>query len=1153
MTVLPTLPQQANDQKHWGNITGSHLSFVLSELIQQTQQSICIVVPSMQQLERLAAEMDFFLGDDGPIVHLFPDWETLPYDSFSPHQDIVSERIHILRQLLINQRPMVVITTARCLMNRLAPTQFIAEQCLSCKVGDHFDAQSYRNLLTQSGYHSVNQVMTRGEFAIRGSIIDVFPMGAKQPYRIDLFDDEIDSIRTFDLDTQRSSMQVDAIELLPAHEFPLEKANCEQFIENWQLRFPSNTWQSPILEALKYQRSAGGLEYYLSLFFTETHSLIQYLPSQTLLIEVNHIFEENQQAWQEIQTRYQTNQYDLDRPPLKPEQVFFHPDVLQSLFKAFPQLKVQQQQLTKTHAGRVNFDAVPLPNLAIETNHTDPFKALTNFIAQDTGRVLFVAESPGRREILNEHLQRLHLSAKRFESWHQFVQDDAAIGLCIGSLGASLRLPDINITLIAEQDLFVNKVPQQRRQKRTDAPLNDRVIYQDLSELKIGDAVVHLEHGIGRYEGLITLSAGNQETEFLTLVYAKGDKLYVPIHNLHLISQYSVSELEHTPLNQLGTEQWSKAKAKAAKRIHDVAAELLEIQAQRNAKSGFAYTNPDEQYQQFTAGFPFQETPDQITAIDAVITDMMRPHPMDRLLCGDVGFGKTEVAMRAAFMAVQNGKQVAILVPTTLLAEQHYQNFVDRFADWPVVIDELSRFRSATAQKKTLQKMADGKVDIVIGTHALLNKAIEFKNLGLIIIDEEHRFGVRQKEQLKSLRTEVDVLTMTATPIPRTLNMALADIRDMSIIASPPAKRLAVNTFVKEYRDAIVKEAILREVLRGGQVYFLHNDVKTMAHQYEALSTLLPDIKIAMAHGQMREKELETIMADFYHNRYQILLCSTIIETGIDIPNANTIIINRADKLGLAQLHQLRGRVGRSHHQAYAYLLTPPWKSLSKDAQKRLEAIQAASELGAGYMLASHDLEIRGAGELLGEDQSGQMQTIGYSLYMELLDKTVSAMQHGQAIDADTLLNPKADTEIDLGISTIIPENYLADVSSRLRFYKKIMHAKSERELDDIQIELIDRFGLLPESVKHLFASCLLKFIAKSLGITTIKAHANGGKMEFTEQPQIVPAKLIQLVQKTPQTYQLAGPQTLKWIEDLPEPKQRIAFINKLLTSLQGH
>jgi transcription-repair coupling factor (superfamily II helicase) len=1138
--LQPPIPDAARQKIVWSNLQGAGAGLALSAVVAAGKQPVLIVTPDTLTATRLEYELQFFHPGQ-PIVH-FPDWETLPYDQFSPHQDIISERLAALYKMPA-QTQGAIVTPISTLLQRLPPRDYLDANTFLLNKGDKFDLHGARQRLTKAGYRAVDQVREHGEFAVRGSIIDLFPMGSDTPFRLDLFDDEIESIRTFSTENQRSLETLPNIQILPAKEFPLNDSAIERFRQAWRERFTGNPLNSPIYQDITEGICTPGIEYYLPLFYETTETLLDYLPANTLIVQFGDTHAKAEEFWREITTRYEQRRYDIARPLLEPVSLYVPSGEIFNRVKAYPQIKIVTT--TSDDSNAVVFNTEPLQTLNVDHKANRPLQPLEEFLKINTGRVLFCAETTGRREVLLQLFQTIKLSPTLYAGWDEFLAGESQYGMTVAPLDDGLTLSEPPLTVIAEAQLYGKRVMQRRRRKVSTQDTEQ--IIQDLSELQVGSPIVHIDHGIGRYLGLQTLTVGEQIAEFLTLEYADNTKLYVPVSSLHLISRYSGAEPEQAPLHRLGTEQWQRAKRKAAEQARDVAAELLEIHAQRAARAGVACTVNDGQYTAFAAAFPFEETPDQQQAIDNVIADMMAEKPMDRLVCGDVGFGKTEVAMRAAFMAVQNGKQVALLVPTTLLAQQHYQNFLDRFADWPICIESMSRFKSGKEQQKTIDRLREGKVDIVIGTHKLLQESIQFKSLGLVIIDEEHRFGVRQKERLKTLRYEVDILTLTATPIPRTLNMAFAGMRDLSIIATPPARRLSIKTFLHEHQDAIVQEAVSREIMRGGQAYFLHNDVASIERVARDLEKLIPEARLGIAHGQLRERELEQVMSDFYHRRFNLLVCSTIIESGIDIPSANTIIINRADKFGLAQLHQLRGRVGRSHHQAYAYLLTPPIKSLTADAQKRLDAITSLEDLGVGFTLATHDLEIRGAGELLGEGQSGNMQAVGFSLYMDLLSRAVSALKSGKEPDLNIVTK---NTEIDLQISALIPEAYLGDVHLRLQFYKRIASTQTSRELDEIQVEMIDRFGLLPPPLKNLFAVSLLKQTAEKLGILKIEANSKGGKIEFTATPSVDPMKIIRLIQMKSQRYRLDGPSKLRFTLDTHEPADRISLVENVLLEL---
>ncbi|WP_285353547.1 transcription-repair coupling factor [Pseudomonas sp. ME-P-057] len=1140
---LPNLPAAAGKQ-HWGNLPGAALSLAIAEAASAAKRFTLLLTADSQSAERLEQELKFF-APDLPVLH-FPDWETLPYDLFSPHQDIISQRIASLYRLpeLVHGVLVVPITTA---LHRLAPTSFLLGSSLVLDVGQKLDVEAMRTRLEASGYRYVDTVYEHGEFTVRGALIDLFPMGSKLPYRIDLFDDEIETLRTFEPETQRSIDKVDSVRLLPAKEFPLQKEAVTRFKARFRERFDVDFRRSPIFQDLNSGITPAGIEYYIPLFFEETSTLFDYLPQDTQVFSLPGIEAAAETFWKDVRNRYEERRVDPERPLLPPAELFLPVDDCFARLKSWPRVVVSQDDVD-SGVGRERFQAQPLPDLAIEAKASQPLAALSGFLSEFPGRVLFTAESAGRREVLLELLERLKLRPKTLDSWQEFVDSKERLAITIAPLDEGLVLDEPALALVAESPLFGQRVMQRRRRdKRADSHASDAVI-KNLAELREGAPVVHIDHGVGRYLGLATLEVENQVAEFLMLAYAEDAKLYVPVTNLHLIARYTGSDDELAPLHRLGSEAWQKAKRKAAEQVRDVAAELLDIYARRAAREGYAFADPKLDYETFSAGFPFEETPDQQTTIEAVRADMLAPKPMDRLVCGDVGFGKTEVAMRAAFIAVHGGRQVAILVPTTLLAQQHYNSFRDRFADWPVTVEVMSRFKSAKEINAAVADLAEGKIDIVIGTHKLLQDDVKIKNLGLVIIDEEHRFGVRQKEQLKALRSEVDILTLTATPIPRTLNMAVAGMRDLSIIATPPARRLSVRTFVMEQNKPTVKEALLRELLRGGQVYYLHNDVKTIEKCAADLAELVPEARIGIGHGQMHERDLEQVMSDFYHKRFNVLIASTIIETGIDVPSANTIIIERADKFGLAQLHQLRGRVGRSHHQAYAYLLTPPRKQITPDAEKRLEAIANTQDLGAGFVLATNDLEIRGAGELLGEGQSGQIQAVGFTLYMEMLERAVKSIRKGEQPNLDQPLG--GGPEVNLRVPGLIPEDYLPDVHARLILYKRIANAADEDGLKDLQVEMIDRFGLLPEPTKNLVRLTSLKLKAEQLGIKKVDAGPQGGRIEFAADTPVDPLTLIKLIQGQPKRYKFEGATLFKFMVPMERPEERFTTLEALFERL---
>lgn len=1138
---LPTLPT-ASGKQQWGNLNGAALGLAIAEAASAARRFTLLLTADSQSAERLEQELGFF-APDLPVLH-FPDWETLPYDLFSPHQDIISQRVASLYRLpeLDHGVLVVPITTA---LHRLPPRRFLLGSSLVLDVGQKLDVEQMRLRLEGAGYRCVETVYEHGEFAVRGALIDLFPMGSDLPYRIDLFDDEIETLRTFDPETQRSVDKVESIRLLPAREFPLDKKAVTDFRGRFRERFDVDFRRCPIYQDLASGINPAGIEYYLPLFFEETETLFDYLPGNTQVFSLPGIEQAAEQFWSDVRSRYEERRVDPERPLVPPAELFLPVEDCFARLKASPRVVADPSDLTPG-VGRERFPTRALPDLAIEGKASEPLAALRRFLEEFPGRVLFSAESAGRREVLLELLARLKLRPQEVAGWPEFVASSERLAITIAPLDEGLLLDEPALALVAESPLFGQRVMQRRRrERRSDG--GDNVI-KNLAELREGAPVVHIDHGVGRYLGLITLEIEGQAAEFLALQYAEEAKLYVPVASLHLIARYTGTDDALAPLHRLGSETWQKAKRKAAEQVRDVAAELLDIYARRAARKGYAFKDPLADYATFSAGFPFEETPDQQAAIEAVVADMLAPKPMDRLVCGDVGFGKTEVAMRAAFVAVHSGKQVAVLVPTTLLAQQHYNSFRDRFADWPVRVEVMSRFKTAKEVEGAANELAEGKVDIVIGTHRLLQGDIRFKQLGLVIIDEEHRFGVRQKEQLKALRSEVDILTLTATPIPRTLNMAVAGMRDLSIIATPPARRLSVRTFVMEQQNTVIKEALLRELLRGGQVYYLHNEVKTIEKCAADLAELVPEARIGIGHGQMHERELEQVMSDFYHKRFNVLVASTIIETGIDVPSANTIIIERADKFGLAQLHQLRGRVGRSHHQAYAYLLTPPRKQMTEDAQKRLEAIANAQDLGAGFVLATHDLEIRGAGELLGEGQSGQIQAVGFTLYMEMLERAVKSIQKGEQPNLEQPLG--GGPEINLRVPALIPEDYLPDVHARLILYKRIASAADEDGLKELQVEMIDRFGLLPEPTKNLVRLTLLKLQAEKLGIKKVDAGPQGGRIEFAADTCVDPLVLIKLIQGQPKRYKFEGATQFRFLVPMERPEERFNTLEALFERL---
>lgn len=1137
------LPERPGDHRHTGNLVGCADSAYIAEVASQQTGTVLVITDGPTELDRLASELAVFRGQDSWDILTFPDWETLPYDNFSPHEDIISERLRVLNALSKSPNA-VCLTTAANLSHRLPPREALIGTAFDWHVGQTIDTAAQRRQLESAGYRSTDTVYEHGEFAIRGEILDIFPMGSERPIRVDLFDDEIETLKYFDPDTQRSAESLERITLLPGREVPMTESGIARFRQAFRERFAVNFSECPVYQEVSDGIAPGGIEYFLPLFYERTDTLWHYLPDDTLILHNNSLGDQLHQFWDEVEDRYENRRHDITQPILTPKELFSPDDEVFAHAKAFARITLSSDTL-REQAGHLNLPVEAPGSYPIDHRAQEPLNRLECFLKETDNRILFCAESMGRREALRDLLTRIRITPRHLDTVRDFLDNpDIEIGLTVAPLSQGLVAREGGFTLISESQLFGDYVVQQRRRSQDRQDGSDQVI-KNLTELSIGSPVVHIDHGVGRYLGLENLELDDQEQEFLKLEYAEGSHLYVPVSNLHLISRYSGADVDYAPLHKLGNDRWAKTKRKAAEKIRDTAAELLSLYAQREAQTGHAFAFDDGDYAQFAAGFGFEETADQAQAIDAVIRDMKRDQPMDRLVCGDVGFGKTEVALRAAFIAAQNGHQVAVLVPTTLLAQQHFENFRDRFADWPVRVEALSRFRSDSETQRIIKGIQDGQVDIVVGTHKLLQKDIQFKDLGLLIIDEEHRFGVGQKEKIKALRANVDILTLTATPIPRTLNMSMSGVRDLSIIATPPARRLSVKTFVREREDAQVKEAILREVLRGGQVYYLHNEVSTIERTATHLRELVPEARIVVAHGQMPERQLERIMSDFYHKRFNLLLCTTIIETGIDVPTANTIIIERADRFGLAQLHQLRGRVGRSHHQAYAYMMTPPWKTLTQDAQKRLEAIGEAQDLGAGFTLATHDLEIRGAGELLGEEQSGQIEGIGFSLYLDMLNKAVKAIHAGETFTLEDA--ERHGPDINLRVPALIPSDYVPDINTRLTLYKRISSAENADELKELQVEMIDRFGLLPDPVKYLFRQTELRQRLEPIGIERLDIGLNGGSIEFSKDTTVDPFTLVQLIQSMPHRFKLKNGTQLRFESESPTPEARFDSVDEII------
>ena len=1134
-TLLP-IPTSGQVTRFTLNTSGED-SLALAKLATELknnkhQRPLVIIAASAFDAQRLLEEIPYFAP--ALSVHLLPDWETLPYDQFSPHPDLISDRLTTLYHITQNACDVIIVPLATALI-RLSPKAYLSANTFMLKKGQKLDLEALRSQCAEAGYHHVTQVISHGEFSVRGGLVDLFPMGSALPYRIDLFDDEIETIRTFDVDTQRSLYPVPEIRLLPAREFPLDEAGIATFRSQFRESFEGDPQRARIYKDVSKGIASGGIEWYLPLFFEQTANLLDYLPTDSLLCLHGDLDQSAQQFWREAQSRYRTLAHDAERPLLTPETLLIKTEDFFASTHAFARLS-----LTINNTGN------DLPALDIERRADEPLHKLKTFISQFNGHIFIVAESLGRRETMAQLFAEHGLAVAICETWQDFLSSKAKVMLGVSTLHSGFVATQdehFKFAIITEAELYAATVRQQRRREKEKARSTEGML-KDLSELRINDPVVHEQHGVGRYKGLVNLDFGEGETEFLLLEYYGDDKLYVPVSQLFLISRYSGGPPESAPLHRLGSGSWEKAKKKALKQIRDTAAELLNLYAQRAARRGHAFTLSLHDYEAFCEGFPFEETPDQLEAIENVIKDMQSGRPMDRLVCGDVGFGKTEVALRAAFVAVMGGRQVAVLVPTTLLAEQHFNNFSDRFAEWPIKVAEISRFRTAKEQAEALRGLEEGNIDIIIGTHRLIQKDVKFKNLGLVILDEEHRFGVRQKEQLKALRAEVDVLTLTATPIPRTLSMAMEGLREFSVITTPPQKRLSIKTFHAEYSEGIIREAVMREFKRGGQVYFLHNEVDTIHSMREKLERILPDARIGVAHGQLRERELEHVMRDFYHQRYNLLLCTTIIETGIDVPTANTIIMNKADMFGLAQMHQLRGRVGRSHHQAYAYLLTDPDRKITPQAQKRLDAIQLMEDLGAGFHLAMHDLEIRGAGELLGDSQSGEMQEIGFHLYSDMLNHAVKQLKAGKEPDLNAPLG--VTTEINLHTPALLTNDYCPDVHERLVIYKRLANCNEDDELESLQEELIDRFGMLPEQGEALMACHRLRIAAKSIGIVKIDASADAIQLQFNPKADIDPLKLINLLQRD-RRCRMNGPDKLRVSVSLEAIHLRTDFVKSLL------
>ncbi len=1143
----PPLPNKPGDVLNWRKLHASASSLAVSNLAKQ-HGLVVYVCSEAQHVSNVEKELDFYSGE-ATSIYTFPDWECLPYDRVSPHPDIVSQRLLALQQLPhLSSGILVIPITA--LMQRLAPAGYIDGQTFSLKINDEFDTEAQRKRLSDAGYYSVDQVMSPGEFAIRGGVVDVFPTGTKSPFRLDLWDTSIESIKLFDPETQRTTESLDKIQLLPAREFPLDKASCDFFRQAFRATVEGDPKQSIVYREVSKGLAPTGTEFYLPLFFESTSTLFDFLPSDTSFVLEEGVMENAESLHHEVIERFEQASLNPEWPPLEPNLLFLPPDDIFAGLKDYPRAQILNLNL-KSAKHLVDFPTQAPKSFNINPRAENPYADFITHLNTTNNRVLIIAESAGRRESLLGLLKEHGKAPVTVENWEDFKQGSANLCLTVTPMDRGLVSDELNIEVIAESQLYGERTYQRRQ--RSEKNRDPDAIIKSLAELNIGDPVVHEDHGVGRYRGLETLTVDGDANEFATIEYQGGDKVYIPVLSLDKVSRYVGGGPETAPLHKMGSDAWVKLTKKAKEKAYDVAAELLEIQALRMARVGHSFPPADHSYDAFAAGFGFEETPDQQQVINDVINDMTASKPMDRLVCGDVGFGKTEIALRAAYMAIAGNKQVVMLVPTTLLAQQHYNHFADRFADWPVNVELFSRFRTPKETAAGIKGIKNGTVDIAVGTHKLIQKDIEFKDLGLMIIDEEHRFGVRQKEQLKKLRSQVDILTLTATPIPRTLNFALSGLRDISVIATPPRARLSVKTFVREWDDGLLKEAIVREIRRGGQIYFLHNEVQTIEKMQARIQDLVPEARIKIGHGQMRERELESVMRDFYHQRFNVLLCTTIVESGIDVPTANTIIINKADRFGLAQLHQLRGRVGRSHHQAYAYMVAPPLNTMTEDARKRLTAIESLDTLGAGFALASQDLEIRGAGELLGESQSGMIDQIGYSMYSSFLEQAIASIERKRKIKKGETVEPEDKTftdqrvDINLNIPARFPDAYLPDVHLRLTMYKRIASATSEEQLEELQVETIDRFGLLPDAAKNLFKIAALKLQAAKCDIKTLEVGPTGGAVKFVENPQINIDNMMRSIASNAKEYRFTGTESIQITRDMPEAEDRFELVSNVL------
>ncbi len=1153
----PEIPLKEGEVIHWRNLHGSAPSYAVAQLIEKLSQDnsnqkapliyVCATALHVQQISR---ELDFYCDKTVQIL-TFPDWECLPYDRVSPHAEIVSNRLLALHRLPTMQNSILIIPI-NALIQRLTPQSYVNAHTFDLQVGDDLDTEAFRQRLVDASYYSVDQVLSPGEFAIRGGIVDIFPSGTSMPFRIDLFDTTIETIRLFDPDTQRSTDNLDEIKILPAREFSLDKASISQFREAFRAAIEGDPKESLIYREISKGFAPTGSEFYLPLFFPETSTLFDFVNPNAIFVLEESVMENADILQTEINERYENAQLNPEWPPLAPKVLYLSTDEVYRGLKNHRRVQLLNLDL-KSAKHLVEYDTQTPQHFNLNPRSETPYQEFISYCQQSSNRILFIAESAGRRENLLGIFEDNKTACNRVDDWQTFLNNDERLSLTVADIDRGLKLNSSQVEIISESQLYGERKSQKRR--RSERNRDPDSIIKSLAELNIGDPVVHEDHGVGRYRGLEALQISGNNNEFATIEYHGGDKIYIPVLSLDLVSRYVGGSPETAPLHKMGSDQWLKIRKKAKEKAYDVAAELLEVQALRLARKGHAFPVIDHHYDAFSAGFEFEETPDQLDVIDAVINDMTQEKPMDRLVCGDVGFGKTEIALRAAYMAIAGNKQVVMLVPTTLLAQQHFNSFSDRFADWPIKVELLSRFRTAKETTVALEGLQNGTVDIAIGTHKLIQKDVKFNDLGLMIIDEEHRFGVRQKEQLKKLRSQVDILTLTATPIPRTLNFALSGLRDISVIGTPPKARLSVNTFVREWDDGLLKEAIIREIRRGGQIYFLHNEVQTIEKMMVRIQDLVPEARIQIGHGQMKERELETVMRDFYHQRFNLLLCTTIIESGIDVPTANTIIINRAERFGLAQLHQLRGRVGRSHHQAYAYMIAPDLNTMSEDARKRLTAIESLNTLGAGFALASQDLEIRGAGELLGESQSGSIDQIGYSMYSNFLEQAIADIQRKKQIkrgEKPSVPNLQEKIEIDLSVPARFPDDYIPDVHMRLTMYKRIANTSNKENLQELQIEMIDRFGLLPDAAKNLFAIAELKLLATLLDIKSLSVGPKGGLIKFNENPQINIDRLMRTVAQNPNEYRFNGAESVQITREMQSTDERFLMVNELFSLISN-